>query len=530
MARAADEVAADGYLESRDPATGEVVGRVPRSSSEEVEAVAGSVAEAQRRWARVPLRRRLELMGRAGDRVLDRRDELSLLFTRESGKPFTESTVVEIGAAALQLSWLWRYGGRHLAPERVSDPQIVVKHKRHWIVSAPLGVVGIIGPWNYPFMLPLADIAFALAAGNGVVFKPSELTPLSGQAIADLFAEVGLPDGVLRVVHGEGETGAAVCRAGPIRKVFFTGSVEVGRKVLEEAARHGKVAHLELGGKDAAVVCADADLDRAARGVLWAGCANAGQSCAAIERVYVDRRAHDEFVRRLVAAAKDLAPGDPRRPDTQIGPMASERQYQRVLRQLEDARSRGARVECGGPAEVPGLPGRFLAPTVLTAVDHSMLVMREETFGPLLPVMPFGAEREAVRLANDSEFGLGASVWTRDVRRGRALAGRIDAGMVWINDHAYSHGLGQLPWGGVKASGTGVTHSRYGLDAMTEKLLISEDSGSVPAGWWFPYDESRRRGFAAVVESVARSRLPERVRAAWDRRRVIARYLRSLLR
>jgi len=187
-------------------------------------------------------------------------------------------------------------------------------------------------------------------------------------------------------------------------------------------------------------------------------------------------------------------------------------------------------VECGGPAEVPGLPGRFLAPTVLTAVDHSMLVMREETFGPLLPVMSFGAEREAVRLANDSEFGLGASVWTRDVRRGRALAGRIDAGMVWINDHAYSHGLGQLPWGGVKASGTGVTHSRYGLDAMTEKLLISEDSGRVPAGWWFPYDESRRRGFAAVVESVARSRPPERVFAAWDRRRVIARYLRSLLR
>ena len=530
MARAADHVGlpADGHVESRDPATGEVVGRVPRTPPEAVEAVARSVSDPQRRWARVPLRRRLDLMARAADRLLDRREELSLLFTRESGKPITESTIVEVGAAALQLSWLARRGGRHLAPERVSDPQIVVKHKRHWIVSAPLGVVGVIGPWNYPFMLPLADVAFALAAGNGVVLKPSELTPLSGRAIADLFAEAGLPDGVLRVIHGEGETGAAMCRAAPMRKIFFTGSVEVGRRVLAEAARHGKAAHLELGGNDPAVVLADADLERAARGVLWAGCANAGQTCAAVERVYVDRRVHDAFVDRVVASARELAPGDPRRPDTQIGPMASERQYRKVIAHLEDARSRGARVECGGPVEVPGLPGRFIAPTVLTGVDHSMLVMGGETFGPLLPVMSFGTEREAVRLANDSELALGASVWTRDVRRGRALAREIDAGMVWINDHAYSHGLGQLPWGGVKASGTGVVHSRFGLDAMTEKRLVAEDSGRVPPGWWFPYDEGRRLGFAAVIESIARSRPADRAQAAWRRRGAIARYLRSL--
>lgn len=530
MARAADEAPAERYLESRDPATGDLVGRVLRTSPEEVEGVARSVAEAQRGWARAPLRRRLEVMAAAADRVLDRRDELSLLFTRESGKPLTESTVVEVGAAALQLSWLSRHAHRYLTPERVSDPQIVVKHKRHWILSRPLGVVGIIGPWNYPFMLPLAEIAFALVAGNGVVFKPSELAPLSGRAIAELFADAGLPDGVLRVAYGEGDTGAAVCGAGPIRKVFFTGSVEVGRKVLEESARHGKIAHLELGGKDPAVVLADADLDRAAGGLLWAGCANAGQTCAAVERVYVDRRAHDALVRRLVAAAEDLAPGDPRRPDTQIGPLASEAQHRKVLEHLEDARARGARVECGGPVEVPGLSGRFIAPTVLTGVDHSMLVMREETFGPLLPVMPFDEDDEAVRLANDSELGLGASVWTRDLGRGRAIAGRLDAGMVWINDHAYSHGLGQLPWGGVKGSGTGVTHSRYGLDAMTDKRLIAVDSGRVPVGWWFPYDEERRRGFASVVETIARSRPAGRARAAWDRRGAIARYLRSLLR
>lgn len=530
MARVVDEIAAGGDLESRDPATGEVVGRVPRTPPKDVEAVAAAVAEAQRGWALVPLRERLALIGNAADRLLDRREELSLLFTRESGKPFTESSIIEVGATALVLSWLARNGHHHLSPERVADPQAFARYKRHWVVFDPLGVIGVIGPWNYPCLLPMADIAFALAAGNGVVFKPSELTPLSGQAIADVLAEVGLPEGVLRVVHGDGDIGAALCGAGPIRRIIFTGSVEVGRKVHEETARHGKIVHLELGGNDPAVVCADADLDRAARGVLWAACANAGQTCTAIERVYVDRRVHDELIARLVAVAKDLVPGDPRRPDTQIGPMITPRHHEWVLEHLEDARRRGARVERGGPVEVPGLSGRFIAPTILSGVDHSMRVMREETFGPLVPVMAYDSEQEAVRLANDTEFGLGASVWTRDLRRGRMLARRIEAGMVWINDHSYSNGLAEAPWGGVKASGTGVSHSRYGLQDMTVKRLIAEDPGRVPAGWWFPYGETRRRGFLAVVESLARIRPARRARAAWDGRGAIARYLRSLFR
>ncbi|HEX6262862.1 MAG TPA: aldehyde dehydrogenase family protein [Actinomycetota bacterium] len=524
-----DEVPAGRYLESFDPATGELVGRLPRTPPEEVEAVAAAVAEVQPTWARAPLSDRLDVIGRAADRMLDRREELSLLFTRESGKPITESSIAEVGASALVLSWVARHGRRHLSPERVPTSQPIVAHKKHWVVFDPLGVIGVIGPWNYPCLLPMADVAFALAAGNGVVFKPSELTPLSGQAIADLFAEAGLPEGVLRVVHGEGDTGAALCEAGPVQKILFTGSVESGRKVLEETARAGKMAQLELGGNDPAVVCADADLERAVAGVLWASCANAGQTCAAIERVYVDRRIHDRFVAGLVAAAETLVPGDPKRPDTQIGPIISERQHRRVLEHLEDARRRGATVECGGPVEVPGLAGLFVAPAVLTGVDHSMRVMREETFGPLIPVMAFDDEREALALANDSEFGLGASVWTRDARRGRALALGIEAGMVWINDHAYSNGLAEAPWGGVKSSGTGVAHSRHGLQDMTQKRLIAEDAGRVPAGWWFPYSEIRRRGFLAVVESLARARRARRVRAAWDGRGTIGRYVRSLL-
>jgi succinate-semialdehyde dehydrogenase/glutarate-semialdehyde dehydrogenase len=210
--------------------------------------------------------------------------------------------------------------------------------------------------------------------------------------------------------------------------------------------------------------------------------------------------------------------------------MNNQMQYEKVLDQLEDARGRGAVVECGGPTEVPGLPGRFIAPAVLTNVDHSMRVMKDETFGPLIPVMSFDTEQEAVRLANDSSYGLGASVWTRDVRRGRMLAERLEAGMVWINDHAYSHALAQTPWGGTKESGRGVTNSRFGLYEMVDQKLVAEDAGRMPTGWWYPYSETRIRGFSAVVESLARSEMGRRLGALWARRKEIGRYARDLMR
>ncbi len=450
--------------------------------------------------------------------------------TREAGKTIVESMITEIVGGAVELSWVARWGHRYLAPERVPDPQLLAKHKRHWIVYRPLGVVGIIGPWNYPFMLSAAQVGFALAAGNGVVLKPSELTPLSGDEIAKTFARAGLPDGLLRVVHGAGDTGAAVCSAPSVAKIFFTGSVATGRRVLATAGEHGKTAVLELGGNDPAVVCADADLDRAVAGTLWAGVTNCGQTCAAVERIYVDRRVHDEFVRRLVEAAKRITPGDPKDPSTQVGPLVNESQFVKVKAHFDDALAKGATARCGGPTEVPGLAGRFFAPTVLTGVDHTMETMIEETFGPLLPVMPFETEQEAVRLANDTRYGLGASVWSRDVKRARLIAERIEAGMVWINDHAYSHGFAQLPWGGIKDSGVGVTHSKFGFYDMVEPRLIAEDAGRLPGGWWYPYDEVKRRGFAAVGESMAASTPGRRARALWTNMGTLGRFVRALLR
>ena len=512
-------------LESLNPATGEVVGTVAVTTPAEVVTISAEVSRVQRGWALVPLEDRARVIAAAVDDLLDRQDEISHLITRESGKPIAESYTVEIAAAAMELSWIAKHARRYLSPERLPDSPLL-KLKTHWMVYRPVGVVGIIGPWNYPFMLPASEIAFALVAGNGVVFKPSEHTPLIGDEIARTFERAGLPDGLLRVVHGAGETGAALCDAPAIDKVLFTGSVATGQKVREATARAGKTAILELGGKDPAIVCADADIDRAVAGTLWAGVANCGQTCAAVERVYVDRRVYPEYVAKLVAAARTLTPGDPTDPETQIGPMNNEPQYRNVIEQLDDARARGATVEVGGPVDIAG--GNFIAPAVLTGVSHEMKVMTEETFGPLLPVMPFDTEQEAVALANDSRYGLGASVWSRDKARARMLADRLDAGMVWINDHAYSHAVAQAPWGGVKDSGSGVTHSKFGFYDLVDKRLVAEDAGHLPIPWAFPYDEVRRRGFLAAVEGFSRSGLGRRAGALWQSRSSLLRFAKIM--
>jgi succinate-semialdehyde dehydrogenase/glutarate-semialdehyde dehydrogenase len=517
----------EDVLQSFNPATGELLGEVPVTAPEVVEGVAAEVAGAQREWSRVPLSQRLEIIRRAGQVLLRRHDEIALAVTRENGKTVVESGIVEVSNAVATLDWVARWGLRYLSPERLVEHPLT-KHKRHWIVYTPLGVVGVIAPWNFPLIIPLGEVAQALAAGNGVLLKPSEYTPLTADLLADVFAEAGLPAGVLRVIHGGGSTGAALCEAGAVRKVFFTGSTATGWKVMELAAKHKKPVMLELGGKDPAIVCADADLQRTVDGILWAGLMTCGQTCAGVERIYVDRRVHDRFVERLVAGARSIVPGDPTDAATQIGPMNNQMQYEKVVAQLDDAVARGATAECGGPVEVPGLPGKFVAPVVLTGVDHSMKVMTDETFGPLLPVMPFDTEEDAVALANDSPYGLGASVWSRDLGRARRIADRIESGMVWINDATYSHGLAYAPWGGVKDSGTGVTHSKFGFYEMVNKRLVAQDPGWIPDGWWHPYSDRMRGGFKAVLEVVHGE--GRKARRAWSRRGEIVPYVRERLR
>jgi acyl-CoA reductase-like NAD-dependent aldehyde dehydrogenase len=509
MPRAATKPA---EIVSTNPATLTELGRVLVTKPADLDAIVADAARAQRRWAELPAKERAFVVGRAGDYVRYNHARIAELITKENGKTLVESYLMEVVPIIDTFRFIARNAGKYLAPERVPTPQLFLKHKRHVLNRAPIGVIGVISPWNYPFTIPAGEVAIALASGNAVILKPAPLTPLIGEWIKESFDAAGLPPGLLTVVHGDADIGRAMCKHPGVGKIFFTGSVEVGQKVASVCGPLLKPYVLELGGKDASIVCADADLDRAARGVLWGGAANAGQTCAGIERVYVAREVWDPFVDRLSALAEKVIPGDPIEPGTQIGPFADAGQFDKVDAQVNEALDRGAKRLTGGPADV-GLPGKWYAPAVMTEVDQQMPIMREETFGPVIPLMPFSDEREAVELANDSEFGLGASVWTRDTRRGVRLARQLEAGSVWLNDHMYSHAACQLPWGGVKKSGVGVTHSAQGFYECSHTKMVAIDSGRVPVLQWHPYEERLRAGLTATIDALYAPGVVGRLRA-----------------
>ncbi len=480
---------AQSTLESFNPATGELVGSVATITPEGVQAVVDDVARIQPAWAELSLADRARYMRRSADALLDEIDEIAALLVAEQGKPRVEAYTMELLPTVDALHWCAKAGPKILAAERVPMTQAFTLSKKAHFSYEPIGVVGVIAPWNYPWSIPFGEVAIALMAGNGVVLKPASLTPLLGEAIRRVFEKGGLPEGLVRVIHGGGAVGDALAKSS-VGKIFFTGSVEVGREVGEVCAQRLKGSVLELGGKDPMIVCADADLDKAIAGAVWGGFANAGQTCSGIERVYVMREVADRFLDGVVEEAKRLRLGNPAEWETEIGPMSSEGQYELVVELIEDALGAGATKLCGGATEVPGLSGRFLAPTVLTGVTHQMRIMREEIFGPVLPVLVVGSEQEAIDLANDSEFGLGASVWTKDRRKGERIARRIQSGMVWVNDHSFSHGACQCSWGGVKDSGLGRSHSKFGFYECVNIKLNAWEPGLTRDFWWHPYDRT----------------------------------------
>jgi acyl-CoA reductase-like NAD-dependent aldehyde dehydrogenase len=476
-------------LESFNPATGELVGSVATIAPDQVQAVVDDVARIQPAWAELSLKDRAGYMRRTADALLEEIDEIAELLVSEQGKPRAEAFTMELLPTVDALHWVAKHAPGILADEKVRMSQAFLASKKSRFTYEPIGVVGVIAPWNYPWSIPFGEVAIALMAGNGVVLKPASLTPVLGEAIRRVFEKGGLPEGLVRVVHGGGTVGDALARSS-VGKVFFTGSVEVGRKVGEVCAQRLKGSVLELGGKDPMIVCADADLGNAVSGAVWGGFANAGQTCSGIERVYVVGDVAERFVEGVVAESERLRLGDPMQWETEIGPMTSDGQYEIVARLIEDAVASGAQMRCGGPTQVAGLSGRFVAPTVLTGVTHEMRIMKEEVFGPVLPIVVVEDEQQAIDLANDSEFGLGASVWTRDRQKGARIARRIESGMVWVNDHSFSHGACQCAWGGVKDSGVGRSHSKFGFYECVNIKQNSWEPGLIRDFWWHPYDST----------------------------------------
>ncbi len=500
--------AATGQLESFSPIDGRRLGAVPTIAPEQVQSVVDDVAEVQPFWAALALEDRARYMRRAGQVIVDSLDVLSELLTREQGKPRNESYVMELLPTIDALNWVADAGPEILADEKVKLP-IWVRQKQARLAYEPLGVVGVIAPWNYPWSIPMGEVAIALMCGNGVVLKPASLTPLIGQKIQEVFERAGLPEGLVRTVHGGGAVGGALVESSAA-KIFFTGSVEVGRQVGVKCAERMKGSVLELGGKDPMIVLSDAHLGNAVSGALWGGFANAGQTCSGIERVYAMRDVADRFTAELVRGAQKLHVGDPMDWRTEIGPMVSKEQHDLVAELVDDAVANGATLLCGGPtppvatgaargsngaaAASGGVDfGHWYAPAVLTDVTHDMRIMREEIFGPVIPVVPVDSEDEAIELANDSEFGLGASVWTSDRARGDRIARRLESGMVWINDHMYSHGVCSCAWGGVKDSGVGRSHSKFGFYECVNVKQLSYEPGLTRNFWWHPYDRSLGR-------------------------------------
>src|SRR5664279_1002500 len=486
-------------IQVENPATGEIVATVPDLSAEAVAAMAQRARAAQPGWEAYGFNGRARVMLRAQKWLMDSSEQVIATIISETGKTFEDASLAEISYAGNAFGFWATHASDYLADERVKSGQLLVKGKKLILRHRPLGLIGVIGPWNYPLTNSFGDCIPALMAGNSVILKPSEITPLTSLLLAEGLRECGLPEDVLQIATGRGETGAALIEE--VDMIMFTGSTRTGRKVAEEAARRLIPASLELGGKDPMIVLSDADIERAANFATYYSMQNAGQTCISIERVYVEEPVYDEFVAKVSEKVRALRVGKPEGPGSvEVGAITFPPQMQTIKDHVADAVDKGARVLAGGQ-ELAG-PGRFFEPTVLVDVDHTMKCMTEETFGPTLPIMKVHDADEAVRLANNSHYGLGSSVFTRDTERGEAIARRLDAGAANVNDAMINYTVLELPMGGAKASGLGSRHGAGGIRKYSSQqaIVVTPRLALKREPHMYPYKARNSRMLAGVFK------------------------------
>lgn len=464
--------AAPGEIPVENPATGAVIGSVPELSAEQVADLAARGRAAQAGWEAMGFEGRGRVMLRAQKWLMDNAERVLETIVSETGKSWEDAQNAELAYGASAFGFWAKHAEDYLADERVRSSSLFVKGKKLLVRYSPLGLIGVIGPWNYPLTNSFGDCIPALMAGNAVILKPSEVTPLTSLMLARALRECGLPEHVLQVATGRGDTGRAVIQQ--VDMVMFTGSTRTGRRVAQEAAERLIPVSLELGGKDPMIVLADADLERAANAAVWSGFMNGGQTCVSTERVYVEAPVYDAFVAKVTEKTRTLRQGVPTGfGAVEVGAVTFPPQLDIIAAHVDDAVAKGARAVVGGHRGSG--PGRFFEPTVLVDVDHTMDAMREETFGPTLPIMKVADAEEAIRLANDSPYGLGASVFSKDVGRGEAVARRLHAGAVDVNDTMLNYAALELPMGGWKASGLGTRHGAGGIRkyCRQQSILVS---------------------------------------------------------
>ncbi len=482
---------------SINPATLETIGRTPITTPAMVKECVAAAHAAQGCWGQLSFHERGRYLLRAREYLLDHIDEIARTIAADNGKPLAEALTAEIYPVADLIHHFAHHAEGHLRSFRIPIGIMGTLRRRSRINFTPLGVVGIVSPWNYPFSIPAGEIAMALICGNAVLLKPSSTTALVGANVAEMFEAAELPAGIFHHLPGDASTGEALIGS-HLDKLLFTGSVGVGRHVMGACTENLTPCVLELGGKDPMIVRVDADLDVASSGAVWGAFTNAGQCCASVERCYVHESRFEEFVERCVRKTMALRVGNGLNPNIDVGPLTTEAQRDVVEAHVADARGRGATIPCGGE-RLENLPGYFFPPTILTGVDHSFTCVRDETFGPLLPIMPFSDDAQAVHLANDSAFGLTASIWTRDIRTGQKMARAIRTGTVMINDCVFTHALSQTPWGGCKNSGFGRSHSRFGLHELVHVHHTHTNRLNRKDFWWYPYDADFLRNFTTLA-------------------------------
>ncbi len=499
---------------SINPATGEIVTQFPRTHPSSLPAIIARARSAQNAWAKLPIVGRCARLNVLRQRMLASRDVLADAVVRESGKPRVEALFADIFVALDTAAYFSKHAARLLSPEPVPHHSTPARMKSGRLVYEPLGVIGIISSWNYPLAIPLSQIIPAVAAGNAVVCKTSDFTPLCGALIEKLFADAGFPKDLVTVVQGGAEVGQALIDTAP-EKVVFTGSVATGRRVAEACARKLIPSVLELGGKDAMIVLGDADLDVASSAAVWGSYTNCGQVCLSVERLFAEQSISEKFAALCVEKTKKLRLGPGSDPATDVGPLIRPHHVQRMSSLIHDAVQRGAKLLCGGRPR-PDLGPNFFEPAVVADVDATMKLFQEETFGPILAIQTVRDAEEAVARANDSPFALAASVWTTDAARGEAIASRLRAGAVMVNDAISYFAIAEAPHGGCGASGWGRTHGKAGLLEMVRTKYIDVDRlpGSEKP-WWYRYGADLERSANSFLQFELSGGIAARIRHAF---------------
>jgi acyl-CoA reductase-like NAD-dependent aldehyde dehydrogenase len=495
--QAAGAPEAGGEIVVENPATGREIGRVPELSGERVHELAARGRAAQIGWNALGFEGRGRVLRRAQKWVVDNRERIIETIVAETGKAYEDALIAEYNYAAAAFGFWAKNAPKYLADEKTRTSSPFVLGRRLVVRYQPLGLIGVIGPWNYPLTNSFGDCIPALAAGNAVILKPSEVTPMTSLLMAEALHECGMPDGVYQVATGRGETAQALIDE--VDMIMFTGSTRTGKRVMERAAETLTPVSLELGGKDPMIVLSDADVERAANAAVYYSMQNGGQTCISVERVYVEGPIYDEFVAKVTEKARELRQGVPGGPGSvDVGAVTSPPQIDIIEDHVSDARDKGARIVVGGNARREG--GKFFEPTVMVDVDHTMKAMTEETFGPTLPIMRVADAEEAIRLSNESPYGLAASVWTRDAARGEAIARRVHAGAVNVNDAMLNYTALELPMGGWKASGLGTRHGAAGIRkyCAQQSILVTRFAPKRDIHM-FPYKQGRTRIIGGLV-------------------------------